>query len=90
MVGDLQRVVGSNLRALRVKIGLSQEQFAEHLAVHRTYMGAVERGERNLTLQTVERLAERLEVPVHSLFEVSPSAVGAAGAAGSGPAAASA
>jgi len=36
--------------------------------VHRTYMGAVERGERNLTLQTLERLAEALEVPVGSLL----------------------
>lgn len=42
--------------------GLSQEQFADLLGVHRTYMGGVERGERNLTLRSVERLAEHLGV----------------------------
>lgn len=68
MVGDLQKAVGSNLRALRVARGLSQEQFAEVLGVHRTYMGGVERGERNLTLQSVERIAERLEVDPRSLL----------------------
>lgn len=62
MAGELQRVVGENLRALRRQRGLSQEEFAEVLGVHRTYMGGVERGERNLTLQTVERLAESLGV----------------------------
>jgi transcriptional regulator with XRE-family HTH domain len=41
---------------------LSQEAFADVLGVHRTYMGGVERGERNLTLKTVERIAERLHL----------------------------
>ncbi|WP_255784558.1 helix-turn-helix domain-containing protein [Mycobacteroides abscessus] len=58
--GDLQRAVGANLRAYRLERGLSQEQFAEVLGVHRTYMGAVERGERNLTLRVLERFADRL------------------------------
>jgi transcriptional regulator with XRE-family HTH domain len=62
MEGELQRVVGRNLRAYREKRGLSQEAFAEVLRVHRTYMGGVERGERNLTLQTVERIAGQLDV----------------------------
>lgn len=62
MEGELQRTVGRNLRAYRTERGLSQEAFADVLGVHRTYMGAVERGERNLTLRSVERLAERLEV----------------------------
>ena len=60
--GELQRVVGRNLRALRAQRGLSQEQFADVLGVHRTYMGGVERGERNLTLRSVERLAQHLAV----------------------------
>lgn len=62
MVGELQRRVGHNLRAYRQQRGLSQEAFAELLGVHRTYMGGVERGERNLTLKSVERIAERLEL----------------------------
>lgn len=60
MEGDLQRTLGRNLRAYRQSHGLSQEAFADLLGVHRTYMGGVERGERNLTLKSVERLAERL------------------------------
>ncbi len=60
-VGDLQKVVGRNLRAYRKKKGLSQEDFADFVGVHRTYMGGLERGERNLTLQSLERLAEALE-----------------------------
>lgn len=60
MEGQLQRVVGENLRAIRHRWGLSQEQMAEHLDWHRTYVGGVERGERNLTLRSVERLAALL------------------------------
>jgi transcriptional regulator with XRE-family HTH domain len=41
---------------------LSQEAFADVLGVHRTYMGGVERGERNLTLKSLERLAGRIGV----------------------------
>jgi transcriptional regulator with XRE-family HTH domain len=62
MEGDLQRRLGRNLRAWREERGLSQEAFADVVGVHRTYMGGVERGERNLTLKSVERLAETLGV----------------------------
>lgn len=68
-VGDLQKTVGRNLRAYRLERGLSQEAFAEVLGVHRTYMGGVERGERNLTLKSVERMAERLGVEVLELMK---------------------
>jgi len=62
MEGNLQRNFGRNLRAYREARGLSQEAFADVLGVHRTYMGGVERGERNLTLKSVERISERLKV----------------------------
>lgn len=68
MIGDLQKVLGENLRALRRERGLSQEDFADALGVHRTYMGGVERGERNLTLKSVERIADRLGVDPASLL----------------------
>lgn len=57
MEGELQRALGRNLRRYREARGISQESFADVLAVHRTYMGGVERGERNLTLKSVERIA---------------------------------
>lgn len=62
MEGDLQRAVGRNLRRYRQTRGLSQEAFADMVGVHRTYMGGLERGERNLTLQTVERIAAQIKV----------------------------
>lgn len=68
MEGDLQRAVGRNLRAHREAQGLSQEAFAEVVGVHRTYMGAVERGERNLTLKSLERIAGRIGVEALALI----------------------
>ena len=69
MEGNLQRRVGESLRRLRIERGLSQEAFADVLGVHRTYMGGVERGERNLTLKSVERIADRIGVdPLELLF----------------------
>jgi transcriptional regulator with XRE-family HTH domain len=66
--GDLQRVVGRNLRAYRASKGLSQEAFADVVGVHRTYMGGLERGERNLTLKSLEKIAAKLDVDPLSLL----------------------
>ena len=59
---ELQRAVGRNLRRYREAMGLSQDAFADLIGVHRTYASAVERGRRNLTLRSVERLADRLAI----------------------------
>lgn len=48
---------------------MSQEDFADVMGVHRTFMGAVERGERNLTLRTLERLAAKLKVKPEELLK---------------------
>jgi transcriptional regulator with XRE-family HTH domain len=71
MEGDLQRTVGSNLRAHRQALGLSQEAFADVVGVHRTYMGGLERGERNLTLRSLERIAGRIGVDPLALLRSS-------------------
>ncbi|OLO53227.1 transcriptional regulator [Actinomyces oris] len=68
-VGDLQKTVGRNLRAYRLERGLSQEAFADVLGVHRTYMGGVERGERNLTLKSLEKMAEQIGVEPLQLLQ---------------------
>ena len=60
--GDLQLQVGEALRAYRKAHDLSQEALANKLGFHRTYLGGVERGERNLTLKAVERIAEKLDL----------------------------
>ncbi len=62
VIGDLQRTIGDRVRAHRAGLGISQEKFAEQLGYHRNYIGGIERGERNLTLKSVEALAERLSV----------------------------
>jgi transcriptional regulator with XRE-family HTH domain len=71
MEGDLQRILGQNLRAYRKARGLSQEAFADVLGVHRTYVGGLERGERNLTLRSVERIAARIELEPLALLRSS-------------------
>ncbi len=71
----MQRTVGENLRRLRTDRGLSQEAFADQLGYHRTYVGGVERGERNLTLRTVERLAAVLGVEPIELLAPGPANV---------------
>jgi transcriptional regulator with XRE-family HTH domain len=73
MEGELQRIVGKNLRAYRLERGYSQEAFADYMGVHRTYFGAVERGERNLTLQTLEKIAEFLGVDPRTLLDDLPA-----------------
>jgi transcriptional regulator with XRE-family HTH domain len=65
----LNQVVASNLRKLRKKIGISQEDLAEKCGLHRTYIGAIERSERNITLQTLEKLAESLGVLPQDLLK---------------------
>jgi transcriptional regulator with XRE-family HTH domain len=54
---DINVIAGKNIRAVREKMGLSQDAFANVCQVHRTYIGSVERGERNITLATLARIA---------------------------------
>lgn len=65
---DLNRVLATNLRRLRTKLGLSQERFADRCGLHRTYIGAIERGERNVTLKTLRHIAEALDISAVDLL----------------------
>ena len=65
---DIRRRLGSKIRRLREKRGLSQEEFAEVCGLHRTYIGSVERGERNLTVASLETIAKALKISVSELF----------------------
>jgi len=67
MVPILQRF-GANVRKLRLKKKLSQEKLAELANLHRTYIGQVECGKRNLALKNIAKLANALSVPVKELF----------------------
>jgi transcriptional regulator with XRE-family HTH domain len=59
---SLSVIAGDNIRGFRNKLGISQEKLAEFADLHRTYIGSVERGEYNLTLLTLERIAKALKV----------------------------
>lgn len=70
MEDSLQQEVGRSVKAYRQAQGLSQESFAHLLGVHRTYLGGLERGEYNLTLKSVERIAERIGLQPMALLGV--------------------
>lgn len=66
----LNLALAKNLRGLRQQQGLSQEDFAARCRLHRTYIGAIERGERNVTLNTLELIARALGTdPIELLKE---------------------
>ena len=69
MEGELQRRLGRHLRAYRAERALSQEGLADLLGYHRTYIGGLERGERNLTLKAVERIAALIGIDPLTLLE---------------------
>jgi CheY-like chemotaxis protein/DNA-binding XRE family transcriptional regulator len=65
---DVQKSFGNSVRAWRGRLGLSQEQLAERAGLHRTYVCDIERGARNVSLKSVEKLARALEISLPTLF----------------------
>lgn len=59
---------GQRVREERLKQGLSQEQLAELAGVHRTYIGMIERAEKNITLENIEKLAKALNLKPEELL----------------------
>lgn len=65
---DIVKVFGTNLRKYRIASGLSQEKLAEKCGLHRTYISTVERFQRNISIENVERIADALEIDAYKLF----------------------
>jgi transcriptional regulator with XRE-family HTH domain len=65
---ELQRELGGRIRRLRVRKGYTQESFADKCGLHRNFMGAVERGEQNLTLKTLQVIATGLGTTMAKLL----------------------
>lgn len=65
----IREVFASNLKRLRLAKGLSQEKLAERAGLHRTYVGSVERAERNISIDNIELLAHALQVTVAELLK---------------------
>ena len=64
----ITNIVGQRLRAYRIKQGLTQEELAEKAELHPTYIGQVERGEKNMTLVSLEKILIALDVSFSELF----------------------
>lgn len=80
---DAKKQFGSLVKAWRERLGFSQEKLAERAELHRTYISDVERGARNLSLESITRLARALDIPVADLFPTDPAA-GASQGSGQG------
>lgn len=59
---------GNKVRELRTALGLSQEELASRAGVHRTYIGMIERAEKNITLENIERVAKALNLKLSDFF----------------------
>ncbi len=66
---DIRKIFGKRVRELRAAAGYSQEGFAHECGLDRTYIGGVERGERNVSLVNIERISIALDIKIYSLFE---------------------
>lgn len=63
-----REVFAERMRSLRQTKALSQEQLADLCGLHRTYIGSVERGERNISIDNMERIAEALKTPLGTML----------------------
>ena len=68
-MSDIAKVLGQRIRNYRTAMGLSQEKLAELSACHPTHIGQIERGEKNATIESIEKISAALNVPLSQLFE---------------------
>lgn len=65
---DIINVFSSKVRRYRTSLGLSQEQFAEKCGLHRTYISSIERFQRNVSLENIQKIADALDIEAYKLF----------------------
>lgn len=68
-MSEIATLLGNRIRSYRKKLGLSQEKLAELSGCHPTYIGQLERGEKNATLESIEKISLALEVSLSELFD---------------------
>jgi len=66
-VQDIQKRIGGTMRTLRLQRGMSQDVFADKSGLHRAHVGEIERGESNVTIQTLKIIADTLGVKIVDL-----------------------
>ena len=69
MAEEIGKRVGQNIRKFRMKKGLTQEGLAFEADLHRAYVGQIERGEKNIGIQNLEKIAKALSVKIAKLIE---------------------
>ena len=69
-MSDITKIIGQRIRNYRTAKGWSQEKLAELAGCHHTYIGQLERGEKNATVESVEKIALALDLPLSTLFEM--------------------
>ena len=65
---DIIKVFGNNLYKYRIQKGFSQEKLAEKCGMHRTYISAIERYRRSISLENIQRIADALDIETYLLF----------------------
>lgn len=65
---DLLTSFGKKVRSERNRLGLSQEELAYRAGVHRTYIGMIERAEKNITLENIEKICKALKISISEFF----------------------
>ena len=68
-MSDIAKIIGQRIRNYRTQKGLSQEKLAELASCHPTYIGQLERGEKNATLESVEKIASAMDISLSELFD---------------------
>ena len=68
-MSDIAKTIGQRIRNYRTMQGLSQERLAEMSGCHPTYVGQLERGEKNATIESIERISAALSISLSRLFE---------------------
>lgn len=65
---EILKVFGSNLRYYRSQMGVSQEKFAEMCGLHRTYISDIERFNRSISLENIQKIADAIGIETYKLF----------------------
>ncbi len=66
---NIAEIFGRQIKSYRKALSLSQEELAERCGLHSTYIGQVERGEKNASLESIQKLSRGLNIPIAKLFE---------------------
>ena len=70
---DLKSLLGRAIKTRRTSLGISQEELAHRAGLHRTYVSDLERGARNPSIESIEKLAHALQISISKLFEQTPN-----------------